>query len=385
MTENIFLIPDDGPAVPLRQTPYESEDLLQALLERAPDVLSGLSHAEGPRRWVLVRREQGVPDGLLKSDVWSLDHLFLDQDGIPTLVEVKRATDTRIRREVVAQMLDYAANAVAYWSLEKIQSSFAATQAAGNPGLDTDEILAEALGIDDVEEFWRRVETNLRAGRIRLVFVADEIPPSLRRIIEFLNEQMRLTEVVGIEVRQFLGGGVRTLVPSIVGRTAKAEAAKRSTPNGPLPSVDEWFDQLRQVDPRLPDVARSCASMMEQVADGIEVTSTGAGLIARVEDYSGKARYPFSLYKDGTFYLGLKWLKAHPPFSDPELRRQTVAELTSVPGLVVPGTNPDGHPGFDLIELLKPGTLEGLRGVLAAMVTKLRTPPEAPAGDAISG
>ena len=31
---------------------------------------------------------------------------------MPTLVEVKRSSDTRIRREVVGQMLHYAANAV---------------------------------------------------------------------------------------------------------------------------------------------------------------------------------------------------------------------------------------------------------------------------------
>ena len=55
---------------------------------------------------------------------WSLDHLFLDQDGIRTLVEVKRSTDSRIRREVVGQMLDYAANAVVYWPVEEIRSTF---------------------------------------------------------------------------------------------------------------------------------------------------------------------------------------------------------------------------------------------------------------------
>jgi hypothetical protein len=38
----------------------------------------------------------------------------LDQDAIPAIVEVKRSTDTRIRREVVGQMLDYAANSVVY-------------------------------------------------------------------------------------------------------------------------------------------------------------------------------------------------------------------------------------------------------------------------------
>lgn len=58
---------------------------------------------------------------------WSVDHLFLDQDGVPTLVEVKRSTDTRIRREVVGQLLEYAANATAYWASEELQLSFEAT------------------------------------------------------------------------------------------------------------------------------------------------------------------------------------------------------------------------------------------------------------------
>jgi hypothetical protein len=34
---------------------------------------------------------------------------------VPTFVEVKRASDTRARREVVAQMLDYAANGSVFW------------------------------------------------------------------------------------------------------------------------------------------------------------------------------------------------------------------------------------------------------------------------------
>jgi ribosomal protein L30E len=34
------------------------------------------------------------------------------------------------------------------------------------------------------------VDANLRAGKVRLVFVADEIPAELRRVVEFLNSQM---------------------------------------------------------------------------------------------------------------------------------------------------------------------------------------------------
>jgi hypothetical protein len=60
----------------------------------------------------------------------SVDHLFVDQDAVPTLVEVKRSSDTRIRREVVGQMLDYAANAVVYWPLERLRATFEASEGA---------------------------------------------------------------------------------------------------------------------------------------------------------------------------------------------------------------------------------------------------------------
>jgi hypothetical protein len=46
------------------------------------------------RRWLLVRREAGVPDSETGGSRWSLDHLFIDQEAVPTLVEVKRSDDT---------------------------------------------------------------------------------------------------------------------------------------------------------------------------------------------------------------------------------------------------------------------------------------------------
>ena len=116
MSAGIFLVRGDHELVELTPQPYPQEDLLQELLARYPNLLAGDQITpSAPRRWLLVRRETPVPDTLDGSGRWSLDHLFLDQDGVPTLVEVKRASDTRGRREVVAQMLDYAANGVAYW------------------------------------------------------------------------------------------------------------------------------------------------------------------------------------------------------------------------------------------------------------------------------
>jgi len=37
---------------------------------------------------------------------------------------VKRSANSQVRREVVGQMLDYAANAIAYWPVEQIRAEY---------------------------------------------------------------------------------------------------------------------------------------------------------------------------------------------------------------------------------------------------------------------
>jgi hypothetical protein len=98
----IFVVNADGSLVPMAASSYGTEDELQSLLEVYPLLLEGVEIGQSDRsRYLLVKREAGIPAAEGASDRWSLDHLFLDGEGVPTLVEVKRATDTRIRREVV--------------------------------------------------------------------------------------------------------------------------------------------------------------------------------------------------------------------------------------------------------------------------------------------
>jgi hypothetical protein len=145
MPGGIFLIAGDERLVELSSEAYDSEALLQGLLERYPNLLAGDQiDAASPRRWLLVQREASVPAETDGAGRWSLDHLFLDQEGIPTFVEVKRSTDTRIRREVIGQMLDYAANGVVYWPVESIRGMYEARVAA--EGLDSAVTLSEFLG-----------------------------------------------------------------------------------------------------------------------------------------------------------------------------------------------------------------------------------------------
>ena len=84
----------------------------------------------------------------------------------------------------------------------------------------------EADDVAIVDKFWDTVKTNLQASKLRLLFVADEIPPELRRNIEFLNAQMHTIEVLGVEVKQYVNGAMKTLVPRVIGQTAEAEKKK---------------------------------------------------------------------------------------------------------------------------------------------------------------
>ena len=247
----------------MAEEPFPLEDTLQKLVADHPKLLSGEQiNPNDPRRWLLIQREQGIPDTEGGNYRWALDHLLIDQDAIPTLVETKRSNNTEIRRTIVGQMLDYAAFARRTLKVEDIRRAF--EEAENDAGRNPNDALFELLQSEsepDVDDFWQRVETNLRAARMRLLFVADGIPDELAHVVEFLNEQMPGIEVLAVEIKQFLGATGKTLVPRVIGRTA-AVTDKASTGSRKKMSRDEFFAQLpgrqvQQAAQRLMDVAEA--------------------------------------------------------------------------------------------------------------------------------
>jgi hypothetical protein len=241
----IFLLASDRDhLIPMQERPYRLEEDLHSLLARYPDLIPGDQiNPEQPRRWLLVSREMPIPDQEDVSGRWSLDHLFLDQDGIPTFVECKRASDTRGRREVVAQMLDYAANGLAYWNIQRLRQEAAET--AQDQGEELDAQVAKLIDRKDeegLEAYWAQVEANLNQGRIRLIFVADAIPRELRRLVEFLNDKLIDIEVLAVEIKQFQGQDHTVLVPRVLGITEATRSKKTQENRLPnLKSLDEFL------------------------------------------------------------------------------------------------------------------------------------------------
>jgi hypothetical protein len=336
---NIYVMQDNGHLVAMQEQAYDSEAVLQTLLAHYPTLLAGeqMDRAD-PRRWIVVAQEVGLPTEDAGADRWSVDHLLLDQDGVPTLVEVKRSSDTRIRREVVGQMLDYAAHAVLYWSIDKLRTTFAQTCATqgGDPVQALEALLGPAV---DQEQFWQQVQTNLQLGKIRMVFVADSIPPELQRIVEFLNSQMTPAEVVAVEIRQYVGQGLKTLVPRVVGQTVEAHQKKVSGPREGRPWDEASFFQ---------ELATRRGSNEATIARKILAWAQTKqlrlwwgqgkqdGSFFPMFDYQGKKYWLIAVWTYGRIEIQFQMMKTSPPFEAEAKRVELLQRLNALPGVTIP-------------------------------------------------
>lgn len=237
-----YVIQEDGSTAAMTRVRCKNEDReLQRILEKNPDLLPGDQiKPDDPRRWLLLKREMPVPDPRTGLDRWSIDFLFADQDAMPTFVECKRCDDTRARREIVGQMLEYAANGHHYWTRDSLREVAAKTVAASGSTLD--EAFRRLAPTDEpsIEEYFDAVQRNLREGQLRIVFFLEDSSPELRSIVEFLNRQMEQSEVLLVEARQYSYDGSKIVVPTLFGYTEQARLVKRQVAVKPSASRKPW-------------------------------------------------------------------------------------------------------------------------------------------------
>lgn len=370
MSNEIFIIHKEGKLIEMSEQQYDSEALLQKLLADYPKLLAGGQiDSSSPRNWLLIKREMGIPSKEEGADRWSVDHLFLDQDAIPTLVEVKRSSDTRIRREVVGQMLDYAANAVVYWPVEQMRAEFEKNND------DPDEQLAEFLGEEaDPEEFWQRVKTNLQAGKVRMLFVADLIPSELRRIVEFLNQQMDPAEVLAVEIKQFVGEGMQTLVPRVIGQTAEAEKRKGRAKWQTGWDVGSFFQQLgEEVSDDEVEVARKIVDWAKNRDLQISCNRSirGGSVIPGIE-HNDVWYWPFSVQTKGRVVIQLMHLVKHSPFDNKSKRTELLRRLNMIPKVDILEKQDAGMPAIPLSTLRASAALKKFLDAMAWLIDEIQ-------------
>jgi hypothetical protein len=295
----------------------------------------------------------GLPSETNAADRWAVDHLFLDQDAVPTIIEAKRSSSSELRRTIVGQMLEYAANAVAYWPIDKLRATFEAN--CDQSGIDPAQNLAQFLGSDaDADHFWDRARDNLQSGRVRLVFVADEIPPELQRIVEFLNGQMSPAEVFAVEVRQFVGEGHQALVPRVVGQSATAQLRK-SAHTAEAHQWDEasFFPSLEA------HAGHAASTVARKLLDWGKARQLRPwwgkgrqdGSYFLMLDVGPKPHWTFSVWTYGRLEVQFEMLRKSPPFDEEANRLELLRRLNEIPGIALPADSITRRPSIPLMAL----------------------------------
>jgi hypothetical protein len=98
-----------------REIDCEGESTLQERIEKYPKLIPSEDiNPDNPPDFIVLKREASVPG------IGSIDLLLSDQDGILTILETKLADNPEITREVVGQVLEYAAHESLEWDVERV-------------------------------------------------------------------------------------------------------------------------------------------------------------------------------------------------------------------------------------------------------------------------
>lgn len=364
-----YVILDDGSSEPMERVRCKNEDKeLQHILERNMNLLPGDQiKPDDPRRWLQVEREMPVPDPVTGTNRWNIDFFLVDQSAMPTLVECKRFEDTRSRREVVGQMLEYAANGHYYWTRDILREL--TEKSAARNGLSLDEAILGLQPDDDLstDAFFQQLEDNLRQGQIRLVFFLEEAPMELKSVVDFLNKQMQRSEVLLVEARQYSHGGVTVVVPTLFGYTDEARLVKRTITVTPR-DRKKWdsssffadvHSKLQESDAQnaVRELFDACKSLSCEVSWGTGV-NTGSFQV-KWPSFCPKA--PITVYSNGGLAINFGSLSGDPQME--ELRDQLKDLVTTRLDFAVPEDYAKRYPGYkigewqhrtkDLVQILK--------------------------------
>jgi len=215
---------------------YASEEELETFLIENPDIIA----AERGDAWTVWTRQ------LVPIAGNQLDLLGVGSDGSITIVECKLGSNREERREVVAQVLEYAS---ALWKmpLAQFRETFRKHHSLRRDPFDllTEQARDGAAETGwDIEEAKRIAELNLKEGRFRLVVAVDDISERLKDIVDYVNERGRgELKIVAMALPRYGEVGSSVLAPEVYGERALAPT------NRSAQQLNPTFDQLLSMGP----------------------------------------------------------------------------------------------------------------------------------------
>jgi hypothetical protein len=184
-------------------TSYQDEAELRDMLAGEPRLLPGV----GERAAAAVE--------FPVSGVGAVDVVAVDQEGAITLVECKLRSNPEIRRQVVGQVLAYAAG---LWraDLTSFENAWKSRDSASRSLAHA--VLGEEHSDEEADALRDACASALRDGRFSLVLAVDEITDELRQIVEYLNAHtLSEVAVLALELGYAREGDLEIAVPRVFG------------------------------------------------------------------------------------------------------------------------------------------------------------------------
>ena len=208
--------------IPFMSGSYD-ESWLQELIDDHPRVLPTMQFGEDYTNLVSIAREVKVSSG---ENTGYIDNLLISQSGHLVIVETKLFRNQEARREVVAQILDYAKD-VRRWDMEKLDA-IAADYYYKKEGqaFRVVDLMYRAgyLTTADEASFIDNVNCNLADSSFLLAIVGDGIRSGVEQIADFLKDNSASSVCMAlIELEMYQHGDGIIVIPNTLVKTAVVE------------------------------------------------------------------------------------------------------------------------------------------------------------------
>lgn len=340
---------------------YTNEDELQDILNTgSAELIPSDPSLDEPH--VVYARE--VP-----TDSGPIDLIGIGSSGSVTIMECKLARNHQIKREVVGQVLDYAAS---LWETDIAGLSAAFKAKAGSDPFEAIRAkFGEDAGSFDEEACRTEVARRLREGDFRLLVAVDTIDPELRRIIQYVNSRgggEQGVRLVALEFPRFQQGEIQLLIPEAYGD----ELARKPPPGGRTTFnyvLEDYFAALPGGSPFKPIVER--------------LLDWGAGQGLTIRMGHGQTPAPqwrlsalgvdhqlFGVDTGGRLWLNLGNLRSRLRTVDDSVVPALIAQLNAIPGINVPLDS--SGPSVPLLALEQAGALADFTGAWDRVIDAAR-------------
>lgn len=158
--------------------------------------------------------------------------ILVDTAAVVTVIETADESNPKATNSFTGKAINLAATVATEWSADSLQKEFDA-YCSKSARLGTD-YLRQRLGKNPTPEFWKKVEANLQAGRIRIVFLVREPTVAIQKVIDFLHGKTSMA-AYGLQLDLYMERGAERPRTAFSGKMLEPSKAVR-VPKGSSPA-----------------------------------------------------------------------------------------------------------------------------------------------------